>query len=558
MSRIYTTIIVFFLIACHSVCGQITVTGEEHIINSYSEAFGKTIIIQFENDDISNLFVRKKDKMRCITKVYDQTEIAYSIVGPNQWFVKDMVTDKKKNYLRISRNNNEFFLLLKDKNYLSKMRNDAIYNQLIVSLNKYNDYFKKIFFQDSLNSAHPSTKALVCNAAYHVKWVDYCIINDTVYLTYYFVDDIDDEVSGLCQIPASSVKEESFLNRKFIEDCKLREQQLKDSLEDEKLHAFLVFNKDRSACDTVYCYSSTRCWHHQSIRYMQTNDIATYSPDSTYSQLRFGEYVEYLHRRGDRGLPLRMGLARHADSLNSVGYMQHMQNLAREQEEQARANNPLVAKPRINEAPRKFAAKSTVVSNIKGWEYNKDKGKWVGFKNRIGGSNSFLSCKALQLCSFQIDGQIYYVLKITVFGGEWRYPALGLDFIPYDEYYLYVFEKEDINSLVSPKEAASLVQSRIYDYENYNEKHTDNMILRDLEKLVSRDKRGFLWVQRSGSNIRFNFKTYLDSAYDHYDKWLYDRLQKKFDPYDLITEEVNSRYFEIPLSEWNKLFTIVK
>lgn len=541
MKKTVYLVIATFSLLFSTGYGQITITGNEHVFNNYSESFGKNVTFSLNDDDVNNIFVFKDDKMKNVSKIFDKIEINGFIKGSKTWVVHGITTHKKKNYLHISQNNNNLYLWVDKTDYVNKMQNISIYDNYIDMLNENNIYLKKCASPIDLSS-----KYLLCDTACHIKWTGYELINDTIYFFYSFIDK-NKSSSDTYSISASTITQDKFVNIRFIDECLLLEQNFKDSLEDEKLHAFLISQKMQGDVDTVFLFKPVQGWHHNSIRTVistNTNDITLYAPDSTYSQMSYTEYLDYVTRRGHKGEMLRMDLAKYADSVNSIGFVLHMQQLQKKMErekELEKSNNPLLAKPRVNDVERKFLAKSAIVTNIKEWFYDNDSGKWINPKHRQGDGH----CKSLQLCSFGNSGETYYALRIATAGGEYEYPHLQLVFIPYDEYYLYVYDHTGVSLLQNPNEIACWVDSwEKYHYNNYWEFHTDNMIVRDLKHTYySHD--GYIWVQKCGNHIRF------------YDNAGYGSRDGHFNSRN-IEREVGLHYYEIPISEWRRLFSIVK
>ncbi len=298
--------------------GQITITGNEHVFNNYSESFGKNVTFSLNDDDVNNIFVFKDDKMKNVSKIFDKIEINGFIKGSKTWVVHGITTHKKKNYLHISQNNNNLYLWVDKTDYVNKMQNISIYDNYIDMLNENN-----IFLNKSASPIDLSSKYLLCDTACHIKWTGYELVDETINFFYSFIDK-NKSSSDTYSIKASTITQDKFVNIHFIDECLLLEQNFKDSLEDEKLHAFLISQKMQGDVDTVFLFKPVQGWHHNSIRTVistNTNDITLYAPDSTYSQMSYTEYLDYVTRRGHKGEMLRMNLAKHADSVNSIGFM---------------------------------------------------------------------------------------------------------------------------------------------------------------------------------------------------------------------------------------------
>jgi len=90
----------------------------------------------------------------------------------------------------------------------------------------------------------------------------------------------------------------------------------------------------------------------------------------------------------------------------------------------------LNAQIRENKEILKFNLKSSKLTNAKGWEQNKETGKWVANKNVIEDrkcpsywvSHVTQNFKWIQFATISNNGQEYYVLLFERLGGEYKYP----------------------------------------------------------------------------------------------------------------------------------------
>ena len=324
--------------------GQITITGSEHILHNYSESFGRNVTLLLNNDDVNNIFVIKDDKIKSVGKVFDNIEINGFIKNRKVWFVHGIETYKKRNYLHISQNNNSIYILLDGTDYVHKMRYYNIYNDLINTLNVQNIYLNRSEFSD--NSTLPvSDKYLVCDTAYKINWTGHKAFNDTIVLYYSLVDKNNNTGNGIYSVLASSITKDKFVNTNFVTECLLHEQYIQDSIEDannyiedRRLHAFIVFQRQKSSYDTIFCYSSYNGWcrnNIQTIYEFSDNDIKTYAPNSSYSDMSYSEFVKYVNKRDGEGYKIRYDLAQKADAENSRWYIKRQEKI-KQQEDEAR------------------------------------------------------------------------------------------------------------------------------------------------------------------------------------------------------------------------------
>lgn len=204
------------------------------------------------------------------------------------------------------------------------------------------------------------------------------------------------------------------------------------------------------------------------------------------------------------------------------------------------------AQDRIDEISYSFISESEIVSNITGWLYNGNEGKWIDNHNCIyykkesyaNDKRFSLGLNTVQIKSFNYNDDIKYVLIISFNGGHYRYRSIQEDWRSYTEYAVFNLTDEQYNYIVNPNEYTQFVTS-CFTYDNYYEKRTDNWIIR---QIISRYELKYLdkyklAIKKYKDVIRFIYAE--DKSYGHYDYT------------DDIT--MNKRYFEIPYNEWIKL-----
>lgn len=214
----------------------------------------------------------------------------------------------------------------------------------------------------------------------------------------------------------------------------------------------------------------------------------------------------------------------------------------------------MMCQPRVDRPELKFDYKSQVVANgIKGWYYDISTGKWIGR------AYAYLQkdCRTIQLCKWNNQGTDYYTLIIKYSGGEFEYPAISYNWIPYNEYTCVIMRKEDLEKIRNPDTSITFIYSKIYNYNHYHGRKTDNMLVYSLNgklKYLDGSNREtndyYFWIKKEGNMIRFDY----NSSGSYIDLW-----HKTFEEAREAAIKIwTNSYFEIPLTEWNKLFIGLK
>lgn len=206
---------------------------------------------------------------------------------------------------------------------------------------------------------------------------------------------------------------------------------------------------------------------------------------------------------------------------------------------------------RINEPTYSFKNKSNLITNITGWCFNEEEGQWFGNANCIQGEKMdykldkrfCTNIESIQIKTFENNGVTNYVLIIAYNGGHYRYPSIREDWKRYIEYQVYSLTKDEYETIISPNVYHDFTLSCIT-YDNYYKQTTDNYVIREIirnnTKIKTEGTYGILYkssisIKRYNDVIRFNYQ--VDG---HETRW--DRAKS-----------LEKEYFEIPITEWEKL-----
>lgn len=208
------------------------------------------------------------------------------------------------------------------------------------------------------------------------------------------------------------------------------------------------------------------------------------------------------------------------------------------------------AQDRINENVYTFQQSSDLITNIVGWKYNADEGQWVSNENFIyHEKKSYLNDKriskganSIQIKSFIYNDEIKYVLILAFNGGHYRYPNIRADWVSYTEYMVFSLTSEQINSIFNITEYMSFILPCVV-YDNYYEKRSENWIIR---QIIENDKEFY----ESEKDIPNNFSLCIYSRRISIKKW---KDVVRFNYLGVSNNDMENSYFEIPISEWNKL-----
>ena len=191
---------------------------------------------------------------------------------------------------------------------------------------------------------------------------------------------------------------------------------------------------------------------------------------------------------------------------------------------------------RIDDPTYSFNNESNLITNITGWCFDEQEGKWVGNANYI--SCEYKKIKYIQIKTFENNGVTNYVL-IIAYNGERRF-HIREDWRDVIEYQVYSLTKDEYETIISPNDYYDFTLPCIT-YDNDYKQRTDNNVIRQIIRNNINMKKndlhiGELSIKRYNDVIRFN--------YHHVDEY-----EIQWDKRKTLKKE----YFEIPITEWEKL-----
>jgi hypothetical protein len=194
--------------------------------------------------------------------------------------------------------------------------------------------------------------------------------------------------------------------------------------------------------------------------------------------------------------------------------------------------------PRTNgSSTLKYASKSKVVTNIKGWCYNTETGKWVGKQNFIH-CNSALDkpdmfaqvCFSIQMCKYSDSQSVYYVIK-------WS----GVPGLSHTGTCYIILNEEEFNTLRNVDASGQLL------WVSYSRPlepaDSDNA---EIRKVLGDNMTTRFGVRLDGDVIRFNHGD--DGEFGSVNGMVDFRV--KSDKYSI------HGYFEMSKSDWSILFNL--
>lgn len=186
---------------------------------------------------------------------------------------------------------------------------------------------------------------------------------------------------------------------------------------------------------------------------------------------------------------------------------------------------------RIDDPTYSFNNESNLITNITGWCFDEQEGKWVGNANYISCENKKI--KYIQIKTFENNGVTNYVLIIAYNGVHNRLSFIREDWRDYIVYQVYSLTKDEYETIISPNDYHDFTLPCIK-YDNYYKQRTDNNLIRQITKGTYSILYG-LPIKRYNDVIRFNYQV---SEYESLrDEW----------------KTLEKEYFEIPITEWEKL-----
>jgi hypothetical protein len=198
---------------------------------------------------------------------------------------------------------------------------------------------------------------------------------------------------------------------------------------------------------------------------------------------------------------------------------------------------------RIDETSYCFNKNSNKITNIIGWSFNENEGKWVSNPNFINSEKKWndkrfsTGCNSIQISSFIENGVTNYVLIVSYNGGHYTYPSIHSDWNNYIEYKVFLLSKERYELITNINDETSFCVPCIT-YNNWYDKKTENYIIRQILSALKSYRKGF--TSFMGEFMVMRYKDVIRFMYDN------DNVYRQY-------EHKKNNYFEISIEEWDKL-----
>ena len=191
---------------------------------------------------------------------------------------------------------------------------------------------------------------------------------------------------------------------------------------------------------------------------------------------------------------------------------------------------------RIDDPTYSFNNESNLITNITGWCFDEQEGKWVGNANYISCENK--NIKSIQIKTFENNVVTNYVLIIAYNDG--RHYSIREDWSDNIEYQVYSLTKDEYETIISPISYHVFTLPCIT-YDNRYEQRTDNNVIRQIIcNNIKRKKNDLdiyeLSIKRYNDVIRFNYQ-----------------VENEYESFWNKRKTLEKEYFEIPSTEWEKL-----
>ena len=202
--------------------------------------------------------------------------------------------------------------------------------------------------------------------------------------------------------------------------------------------------------------------------------------------------------------------------------------------------NSSFSQERVNREKLKFEKSSTTLEKATGWSYSSQYGEWVDYSNVISNdkmykgefkslqgrymmSHNTQNFTKIQTRTITHNGEIYYVLIVEKWSGQYKYPHSKIDWNSYKVHYAYIFSENeysklnDINELIELK--TQIVAYVSTQFERYTEVKFLDLIQTELHKELDRHslEYGFPVMKSNEGKIRFYTPVILSKFSKNYD-----------------------------------------
>lgn len=186
---------------------------------------------------------------------------------------------------------------------------------------------------------------------------------------------------------------------------------------------------------------------------------------------------------------------------------------------------------RIDDPTYSFNNESNLITNITGWFFDEQEGKWVWDANYISCEDK--NIKSIKIKTFENNGVTNYALIIAYNGDSYIIKKRNI------EYQVYSLTKDEYETIISPNSYHVFTLPCIT-YNNCDKQRTDNNVIRQIIcNNINMEKNDLhiyeLSIKRYNDVIRFNYQV---REYES----LWDKRKT-----------LEKEYFETPITEWEKL-----
>ncbi len=313
--------------------GQPLFTGDEWKVDSYASVENKIVEMTIPAAALKKSVFRMNEKNR-LSKI-DETTI-YSLRGREEYKILPSVTIRNKEYLPIETSGDIYYLAQGDFDFLPLMRNWSVYDDLLEMMNERYVYMKPPVSNFALGepSFHGKAHTITWHRHSHNMsgYGRYDITfsfsaNNTARIHTVEIGKLD-RSDFLTRDEVIAIEREAEA-RRIADSLAAVAQRRIDSLEDGRVHAFrlssAISSVEAEARDTVFLYGDTKGYFRgRFVDVPSYNSLRPVMLTDDHQYKTYGQYKEYVSRRGDEGLERRMQIAWEADSIQTQRYLVYL------------------------------------------------------------------------------------------------------------------------------------------------------------------------------------------------------------------------------------------
>jgi len=192
----------------------------------------------------------------------------------------------------------------------------------------------------------------------------------------------------------------------------------------------------------------------------------------------------------------------------------------------------LIAQDRVNKQALEFLKSSDSLTNVTGWAYNEQKGKWVEHKNFILDSDDPFPSLGLQnftnitAKTFNINNKNYVALIIKYWEGYFQYPALKKGYVSSMTEKAVIFDEKEYDKIKNLKTETVLKVLKVADRSaGDNDEAFMGSINRSFDR-PNKSSHTFPIRKAENGNIRF----FLPGYHSKYSNLQFDKNYFETDP----------------------------